>query len=284
VTTKTPFRVHIDAYSGPLDLLLYLVRRQELDILDLPVGKVVGPFLEFLDALEALDVDELSEFVVLASTLLEIKSRSALPQPEEPAADPDLAVPTFDPRTELVQRLLEYKQFRDAAKELDDQAAEWQLRYPRLADDRPKECGDASQDRIKDVELWDLVSALSRVLKSHTAAAPPSVVYDDTPISTYIEQIRARVLVEQRVAFTSLFEIGMHRSKITGIFLAILELLRHYHFRAEQPEAYGEIWVMPPADNAIGVVSEFVSSIEEARSMDGEGLPTDQPVEPTTEA
>jgi segregation and condensation protein A len=131
---------------------------------------------------------------------------------------------------------------------LEAQSAEWQLRYPRLSNDRPRAGNDPSEDLIKEVELWDLVSALTRVLKRHTENAPKAIVYDDTPISTYIEQIKARVLAELRVSFSSLFHENFSRSKITGIFLAILELLRHHHFRAEQPVPFGEIFVIPPPE------------------------------------
>src|SRR5262249_47502681 len=105
---------------------------------------------------------------------------------------------------------------------------------------------DPSQDLIKEVELWDLVSALSRVLRQNSEQSPATVIYDDTPIAVYVDRIPTRVIAEQRVAFSSFFARSNSRSKIVGIFLAILELLRHYGFRAEQPVAYDEIWVLPP--------------------------------------
>ncbi len=237
------YRVELDAFSGPLDLLLYLVRRQEVDILNLPVAEITARFLEFLEVLQVLDLDLIGDFVVMASSLIEIKSRLALPGPDEP---PELVEPDEDPRADLVRQLLEYKRFKDAARRLEEQAADWQQRYPRLTDDRPRGGNDPSRDLIKEVELWDLVSALSRVLRKNSESAPATVVYDDTPIAVYIERIKARVLAEQRVAFSSFFTGTNSRSRIVGIFLAILELLRHYKFRAEQPQEYHEIWVLPP--------------------------------------
>jgi segregation and condensation protein A len=239
------YRVHIAEFSGPLDLLLYLVRRQELDILDLPIGRITAQFVEFLETLTVLDFDQIGEFLVLAATLVEIKSREALPREE---AAPTMVEEAPDAKGDLVRQLLEYKRFREAAAVLEAQSAEWQLRYPRLSNDRPRAGNDPSEDLIKEVELWDLVSALTRVLKRHTENAPKAIVYDDTPISTYIEQIKARVLAELRVSFSSLFHENFSRSKITGIFLAILELLRHHHFRAEQPVPFGEIFVIPPPE------------------------------------
>ncbi|MCA9018412.1 MAG: segregation/condensation protein A, partial [Planctomycetaceae bacterium] len=159
-----------------------------------------------------------------------------------------------DPRSDLIQQLLEYKKFKDAANALEEHAAEWQERYPRLTDERPKSGKDPSEDLIKEVELWDLVSALARVVKRKEVEEQSSITYDDTPISTYVELIGTRVRAEQRVAFSSFFEGEKLRSRIIGIFLAILELLRHHQFRAEQPVEYSEIWVMPPltADVAAG--------------------------------
>jgi segregation and condensation protein A len=156
--------------------------------------------------------------------------------------------PDEDPRADLVRQLLEYKRFKDAARLLDEQAAEWQQRYPRLSNDRPRGGNDPSRDLIKEVELWDLVSALSRVLRKNTESSPSTVIYDDTPIGVYAEQIKARVLVEKRVSFSSFFAGTNSRSRIIGIFLALLEILRHQHFRAKQPQDYHEIWILPPLD------------------------------------
>lgn len=241
------YRVELDAFSGPLDLLLYLVRRQEVEILDLPIARITAQFLEFIEVLKVLDLDLIGDFVVVASSLVEIKSRMVLPGPDEP---PELVEPDEDPRADLVRQLLEYKRFKDAARRLEEQAAEWQQRYPRLSDDRPRGGNDPSRDLIKEVELWDLVSALSRVLRKNTESAPATVVYDDTPIAVYIERIKARVLAEGRVAFSSFFAGTNSRSRIVGIFLALLELLRHNKFRAEQPQAYHEIWILPPLEPA----------------------------------
>jgi segregation and condensation protein A len=243
---STDFRVELDCYHGPLDLLLYLVRRHELDVMDLPMAEVARQFLEFLDALKFLDVDGVGEFVVTAASLMEIKSRTALPQPEEqnePAADE-----ADDLRGDLVARLLEYKRFRDAATALEEHAAAWQERFPRLADDRPGSGKDPSADRLKEVELWDLVSALVRVLKKKEVERTSRIRYDDTPISVYIERIAGRVRGEGRTPFSAFFDGANDRPRIAGIFLAVLELLRHHSFRAVQPVDFGEIWILPPTE------------------------------------
>lgn len=240
------YRVELDRYSGPLDLLLFLVRRSELDLLDLPIAEITAQFQRFLATLQFLDLDLAGDFVVMASTLIEVKSRMVLPNPEEEEEAP---VETGeDPRSGLIQRLLEYKKFKEAARALEEQAAEWQERYPRLTNERPDAARDVSADRIKDVELWDLVSALARVLERKVIEEESKIRYDDTPISTYIEQIGSKVKAEGKVGFTTLFDLASQRSRIIGIFLAILELLRHHGFHAEQAGDFGEIWILPPTE------------------------------------
>ncbi|QDT97961.1 segregation and condensation protein A [Gimesia aquarii] len=240
--TTAQYRVDLNIYSGPLDLLLYLIRRNELDILDFPIASITASFNEFLDVLELIDLDLVGDFIVMASTLTEIKSRMILPRAEEE----EIAEVIDDPRSDLIQQLLEYKKFKDAATALEEHAAEWQEHYPRLSDERPKTGKDPSEDLIKEVELWDLVSALARVVKRKEVEEESSITYDDTPISTYVERIGEKVREQGRLAFSDFFEGEKLRSRIIGIFLAILELLRHHQFRAEQPIEYGEIWIMPP--------------------------------------
>lgn len=239
------YRVELDIFSGPLDLLLYLVRKNEVDVLDLPIARITEQFQELLGVLEFIDIDLAGEFLVMASTLVEIKSRLVLPRPPEETSD-EAPIETDDPRSELIGRLLEYRRFRDAAQALDERAAEWQERYPRLSDDRPTAGKDPAADRIKEVELWDLVSALGRILRHQQVEQETSIKYDETPVAVYVERVAERVRREREVKFSDLFEGENLRSRIVGLFLAILELLRHHGFRAEQPVEYGEIYIRPP--------------------------------------
>lgn len=258
----TIYNVELDVFKGPLDLLLYLVRRDELDVCSLPIARITRQFEVFLNVLEFIDLELVGDFVVMASTLAEIKSRLVLPNPEEEAATLD--EPTdADPRTDLIKQLLEYRKYKQAAVELEDRADEWQERYPRLSNDRPDVENDPSNDLIKEVELWDLVSALARVLEKKIIEKEAKIRDDDTPISVYVERIGAQVRQDGRVAFTTLFDDVQQRSKIVGIFLAILELLRHYSFRAIQDADFGEIWVLPPVSDALPPQSEVANSVEE---------------------
>lgn len=228
------FRVELNIYRGPLDLLLYLVRKHELDISDIPIALVTEQFLAHLDVLEQLSVDDVGEFLDLASTLVEIKSRMVLPSADE------VDEPLEDPRQELVQRLLEYKRFREAASVLDERGRQWQRRYPRLSDDLPPRKIDPANQPIREVELWDLVSALGRLMKFNAPRAA-SIVYDETPVRVWMERLHTRLARDGQVTFSEFFAAGMHKSSMIGVFLAILELVRHHHVLAEQGDGHGEI-------------------------------------------
>ena len=136
------FLVELEIFAGPLDLLLYLVRRHEVEIAEIPVAPITDQFLEYLTVLEQLDVDAVGDFLEVASTLVEIKSRMLLPHGDE------IEEPLEDPRRELVERLLEYKKFKDAATALEDRSRDWQQRFPRLTADlavagpKPDEAAD----------------------------------------------------------------------------------------------------------------------------------------------
>lgn len=233
------FRVQLDLFRGPLDLLLYLVRKHELDVRELPIALVADQYLAYLEVLQQLSVDEVGEFLEIASTLVEMKSQLVLPHGGEEAEAWD------DPREQLVERLLEYKKYKDAASMLDERSRDWQQHYPRLASDAGERAVDPAGQPIREVELWDLVSAMGRVLRDSQVTAPATIVYDDTPIHVYMQRIHVRLAGERRVSFSSMFAAGMHKSAIVGVFLAVLELARHHGVVTEQPDLHGEIWIVP---------------------------------------
>jgi segregation and condensation protein A len=233
------FRVDLEVFRGPLDLLLYLVRKHEVEIIDIPIATITDQYLEYLALLEQLDVNAVGDFVAMASTLVEIKSQEVLPRSDE--VDDDLE----DPRKELVRRLLEYKKYRDAASVLEERSRAWQRRYPRLASDLPPRQRNLAEEPIHEVELWDLVSAFGRIIRDTELAKPSNIIYDDTPIHVYMAQIYERLRRRGQLAFSDLFHHGMHKSTLIGIFLAVLELVRHARVRLEQNELFGEIWLLP---------------------------------------
>lgn len=235
---KMDFRVELPTYRGPLDLLLYLVRKHELDVTSIPIALITDQYFEYLEVLEQLEVDSVGDFVEVASLLIEIKSRMVLPQVE----DEDTEDVQDNPRDELVQRLLEYKAYKDAASVLSDSSHAWQQRYSRVANDLPPRVVDPADQPIQETELWDLVSAMGRIMRETERLKPvTNIVYDDTPIHVYMQSIHERLIRKEQVFFSSLFEAGMHKSKMIGIFLAILELARNYGVFVEQSNVHGEM-------------------------------------------
>jgi segregation and condensation protein A len=219
------------------------VKKHEVDVTQVPIARIAEEFVAYLDVLEDLAIDQVGEFVELASVLLEIKARSLVPRPEEAAEE---TVETA--REDLVKRLLEYKQYRDAAVMLEDRAREWELRFPRIpADEAPRRSAPA-EVTIGDVQVWDLVGAMARVLRKREKRKPRQIVQDDTPIEVHIERVESLVAEKGRVAFSELFEDDMPRMRLVGIFLAVLELVRRGRLATRQEQLFDEIWLEPAAN------------------------------------
>ena len=236
------FRIELPAYRGPLDLLLYLVRRHEVSLSQMPIAKIVDQYLEYLDVLKELDLGDVGDFIDLASTLVELKSQAVLPKIEEPDEEE-----IVDPQSELVERLLQYKAIRDAAAILDEMGSRWQQRYERMSDDLPTRRVDPGDQPIVDLEIWDLVSAFGRIMREAGGPPPTEVIYDDTPIHVYMQRIHGRLGISEKVQLVDLIEGGIHKSSLIGWFLATLELTRHHGAAVEQDEN-GDIYVVRTAN------------------------------------
>jgi segregation and condensation protein A len=249
------YRVELDIFRGPLDLLLYLVRKDELDIFDIPLSRLTEQYLAYLKILEMIDVDVAGDFLVMAATLMEIKSRMLLPRVDAPD-DPDA-----DPRMQLVRQLLEYKKFRDAAEGLRELAEEQRKRFARIPVERLHADGDLTTEPIRDVEMWDLVSAFGRLMRQTLALKPRSIVYDETPIEVYMADILERLRRERRFAFWSLFEGEQQRGPIVGRLLAVLELVKSKQVEAEQEAPFGEIWLTLIADTEPARLSDAITEV-----------------------
>jgi segregation and condensation protein A len=240
------YQVDLDVFRGPLDLLLFLVKRNEVDIIDIPIARVAEQFLEYLSVLELIDVERAGDFLVMAATLMEIKSRMLLPRG---AADDEEEA---DPRLELVRQLVEYKRFKDAALVLEAQAERQLSRLPRAPLELPTEV-DPAQQPLRQVELWDLVSAFGRLMRETLALQPQQIVVDQTPVQVYMTWIMERLAQQSPLAFSALFAPPYTRGRLVGIFLAILELIKARSVLVEQPTAFGEIEIRcaPPAPPAV---------------------------------
>ncbi|MBN9519906.1 segregation/condensation protein A [bacterium] len=237
-----PYTVALDAFHGPLDLLLYLVRKSEVDVLDIPIAAVADQFRDYIQVMQAVDLEVAGDFLVMACTLMEIKSRALLPADAASPADSDKP----DPRAELVRQLLEYRKFKDAAAALEERAG---LQGSRVARHELPDATPAAGPVVKPVELWDLVSAFARLVRE-TQAAGATVAVDDTPQHVYEAQIKDRVAAEGRVRFRDIFTPPHHKARLIGVFLAGLELIRHHGLGLDQPDPEGDIWLVatvPPA-------------------------------------
>ena len=254
------FRVDLDVFRGPMDLLLYLVRKHEVEVVDIPIAVIADQFLGYLEVIEHLDVNSAGDFLATAATLVEIKSHQVLPRADE--IEDDLE----DPRKELVRRLLEYKRFRDAGSILEERSRAWQQRFPRLASDLPPRERNLAEEPIHEVELWDLVSAFGRIIRDTELTKPSNIVYDETPIHVYMSRTHARLKEQGRLAFRDLFEPGMHKSTLIGIFLAVLELVRHYKAKVQQNELFGEIWLSILDDSPESLDLSEVDNYEHSRN------------------
>ncbi len=229
------FGIDLPAYHGPIDLLLYLIRREELPLEEISLAKITLQYLEYVAILQELDLDEVGEFIDITSQLIEMKAKLVLPRDEsEDGQKPEGGTPT-ESMENLVDRLVQYKRFRDVASLLDEQSRQWQLRFPRLANDIPPRRTDASDVPIARVEVWDLVSAFGRILKAKQKAPEHKLAYDNTPIHVYMERIHELVREEGEIELQNLFDLGMHKSGLVAMFLATLELTRHHGLLAVQP-------------------------------------------------
>ena len=236
------FKVDSDYFRGPIDLLLYLVRRHEVEVTNIALANVTGRYLEYLDVLKEISMNAVGDFIDVASLLVELKARAVLPRNdfEQEGESQDV-----DPRQDLVHRLLMFKQYKDASSLLDEHRIQWQMRYRRMADDLPSQKVDMADQPIKEVELWDLVSAFGRVLRDNRPVPQANITYDETPIHIYMQRIHSRIVRQKSVSFSELFEPGMHKSAMVGIFLAVLELTRHHNVLAQQNDLHAEILIVP---------------------------------------
>jgi len=247
------YRVNLDIFAGPLDLLLYLVRKEEVDIYDIPLAKITDQYIRYIEMLKSFDIDLAGDFLVMAATLMQIKSAMLLPkaEPEQLGAE-DLA----DPRAELIRQLLEYKKFKDAANLLEAAADQQKERFPRPDSiiERLKPEAEPEID-IEQVSVWDLLEAFGVIMKATGAVGDLSHIKDDTPIDLYQIEILHRLQTDGPLTFERLFELKTNRVVMVGLFLALLELIRERLVWAKQPKPLAPIYLKAltdePAEQAV---------------------------------
>lgn len=231
-------RVKLEVFEGPLDLLLYLIKREEVDIHDIPIELIARQYMETLSLMKMLDLNIAGEFLVMAATLMMIKSRMLLPVEDRPEAEQE----EEDPRWDLVKQLLEYKKFKEVAGHLHDLELRNENLFARGSEDPGVE--PEAGVRLDDVGIFDLIAAFSDALKQVERNEPGEIHAERFTVAEKIEDIVLRLQTEGRIAFSNLFKDAVARAEIVCTFLALLELIRSRRARAIQERLFGEIMVV----------------------------------------
>ncbi|HEU4684985.1 MAG TPA: segregation/condensation protein A [Nitrospira sp.] len=234
---ELPYQVRIENFEGPLDLLLHLIRKNEINIYDIPIALIARQYLEYIEAMKQLNLTVAGEFLVMAATLLQIKSKMLLPVEE--SGEDDEEGP--DPREELVRRLLEYKKFKEAARQLDTQERMWREIYSRPP--APREDMESDDQLLDNVGLFDLVDALQGILNRNPGKKLIEIIPDNLTVRDRMNAILEALEGQESAAFVSLFDASCHRLVIIVTFLALLELIRLRTVRVFQAENFGPILV-----------------------------------------
>jgi segregation and condensation protein A len=234
---QTEYKIDLDIYNGPLDLLLYLIRREEVDVYDIPIAKITDQYMMYLDELQNIDIGLAGDFLVMASTLMYIKSQTLLPRNEVIDGEDE-----EDPRLELVKQLLEYKRYKEATTAMTRLSEERSQRFSRpeerLIDDEKEE---GEKLHLDEIDVWKLAQYFSTFMKQTMGDVIKKIVYDDTPIQVYMDKVINSLLNTYAISFKELLYNSNGKVEIIGVFLALLELVRLKKIKLEQFRDFDEI-------------------------------------------
>lgn len=233
------YSIKIPLFEGPLDLLLHLIRKDEVDIYDIPVARIAEQYLEYIDLMTELNLEVAGEFLVMAATLAQIKSRMLLPPAEGEGEEEGV-----DPRMQLVERLLEYKKFKEAAEDLGARENLWRDVFVRSAKGAWEDSEDPKEEALFNFGLIDLLDAFKRVLTNVPAGKFHDVGGEGISITDVINQILEKLSGAQSLTFDGLFEGDMTKGEVVVTFLALLELARLRAVKIFQAEEFGVIRIM----------------------------------------
>ncbi len=251
---ELPYQVRLETFEGPLDLLLHLIKENRVNIYDIPIALITQQYIEYLETMRSLNLVVAGEFLVMAATLLHIKSRQLLPVEDRPPDEDDGP----DPREELVRRLIEYKQFKEAARELDERGRQWRDVYMREPEPEPLQ---ANEEWVaEDLSLFDLVDALQSIMKRIPTSPLMEIIPDHLTVRNQMNGILETLEHRDSVTFEELFAGRLHRLTVIVTFLALLELIRLRTIRVYQAELFGSILV----SRAFTVVGEGEVPLEES--------------------
>jgi segregation and condensation protein A len=259
------YRVRLESFEGPLDLLLHLVKTNELDLYNLPIAVITDQYLQYLDMFEELNLDVAGEYLVMAATLMYLKSRLLLPLDED-----DDEEEQEDPAADLVRQLAEYQRYREAAEELRDRALLGRDVFRRVPS--PPERAEGEETPFQPVELADLFEALQRVLKSTAARKPHVLEGEEFSVADAVRSMVARLGRVERLPFAELFGSDATRGLIISTFVGLLELIKMGIVEAEQ-QGRGPIQLRLVDSDSEAAIAQLVETYGQARhpSLDGEG-------------
>ena len=255
------YKVNLDVFEGPLDLLLYLIRREELDIYDIPIEHITVEYMKFIKEARELNLDIAGEFVVMAATLMVIKSRMLLPV-ERRTANEDGTEEWVDPRLDLVRQLIEYKKFKDAAIRLETMEAYMANSFD-YGGGRPKFEKTAADARgaLSHLDLYDLLTAFQEVLARANELPHEELKGSRFSVPEKMDIVLNRARSEGQVAFVSLFAEDAPKGEIIVTFLALLELIRQHRVIVYQNAAFHEITILPskeePEDKPLEIPEDY---------------------------
>ena len=221
----------LENFRGPLDLLLHLVREQELEITEVNLSRLCDQYLKALDVMRELDINVAGEFLVMASTLVLIKSRAILPREEIDLSE------ELDPGDELILQLLEYRKFKTLSLELGRRAGERALRHPRGASDVPPDAGV----ELAEISVWDLVGSFARLVEELGLKRTFDTLKQEKPLKEYLRSVLDNLLAQERWGFKALLLASGGERGVFGVFLSVLELVKSRQVTVEQEQSGSEI-------------------------------------------
>jgi segregation and condensation protein A len=278
-----PYRVKLEVFEGPLDLLLHLIKKNEVEIIDIPVATITEQYMAYLEMMRDLNLDVAGEFLVMAATLALIKSRMLLPPSEEDAAEEEA-----DPRANLVRQLLEYQRYREAALELSERpllGRDVFAREPQLDAD----AADTGEPPRLKVTVWELLEAFRAVLARARPDSVHEVITDQVSLRDRAQLLLQRLSVARCIEFESLFDDAATRLEIVVTFLALLELVKMGVARAAQEALWGRIVIELAVEDvgsvSFGALDEYASQVGGAAAgvPSAPGAPEQPPPTPTEE-
>ena len=267
------YKLKLDVFEGPLDLLLFLIKKNDIDIYDIPITKITDQYLEYIEMMKMLDLEVIGEFLVMAATLMQIKSKMLLP-PDPNAVEEE----EIDPRDELVRRLEEYRVFKEIAEQLKGKESERQDFFTRQVDEASrKELENDAKEVHFEANLFDLINAFTSALSKIKEESFYEVSREEYTVEQKIHEILHSLLKDTRILLTDIF--GKAKSKVEMIvsFMAILELIRLKEIVVVQKRLFADIEVMRNRENVIPAKQSPAHQPAEGQSLAPNGEGQDQP-------